>query len=377
MPDSPAPAARRRRRAIQSVVLLLLLSAATLQTRHAGYPASPEVGRHDLAIVVENYASLPVSGGLKGVLSRVSTMRFEPGDAPAFESRMFVADLDRSLYILDIDSRVSTTYINFNQVFGKFSNDGSYGSGLASFVFDPDYVHNGRFYTVHTENPSLPGAAMPSNTSLPGLDLSDGYVTTTSIDPPVGSVLRHAVLIEWTDSNVSNAAFEGTAREVLRIGFNHGSHTVADMIFNPASEPGAADYGNLYIAVGDGSAGQRDDAGHSIPQRLDTLHGKIVRITPDVALRAADVLAANGRYRIPTTGPDANPFAAHGSADMKKEIFAYGFRNPQRLSWDVATNSMIVADIGLHSWEELDIVRKGLITVTPSARASNSCSSEG
>ena len=59
---------------------------------------------------------------------------------------------------------------------------------------------------------------------------------------------------------------------------------------------------------GDGGAGELAGATRTIPQRLDALQGKILRITPDINLRPADELSSNGRYRIPTTGSDPNPF---------------------------------------------------------------------
>src|SRR5688500_20100622 len=60
-----------------------------------------------------------------------------------------------------------------------------------------------------------------------------------------------------------------------------GVQTCALPIFNPTATPGNADYRNLYIANGDGRAGETPDpAIHPIPQRLDALQGKILRITP-------------------------------------------------------------------------------------------------
>ena len=156
-----------------------------------------------------------------------------------------------------------------------------------------------------------------------------------------------------------NSTFEGTAREILRVGLNTNIHPIGDLLFNPLAQSGDADDGNLYISVGDGGAGEMAGATHPIPQRLDALQGKILRITPDINLRPADELSANGRYRIPTTGPDRNPFVSLSLTDLKKEIFAYGFRNPQRMSWDPVSNKLIVNDIGLHAWEEVNIVTKG------------------
>jgi hypothetical protein len=49
------------------------------------------------------------------------------------------------------------------------------------------------------------------------------------ISPPAGSVSRIAVLIEWRDTNVTNTTFEGTAREILRVGFNGTIHPMGDL----------------------------------------------------------------------------------------------------------------------------------------------------
>src|SRR4029077_17477950 len=144
--------------------------------------------------------------------------------------------------------------------------------------------------------------------------------------------------------------------EILRTGYDR-NHTMADLIFNPLARPGDADYGNLYISIGDGAAGETPGPSHMLPQRLDTLVGKILRITPDINLRPKDMLSSNGRYRIPTTGSDPNPFVS--VANARAEIYAYCLRNAHKMSWDLVSKTLIVNDIGLHLWEEIDIVTKG------------------
>src|SRR5437016_394308 len=134
---------------------------------------------------------------------------------------------------------------------------------------------------------------------------------------------------------------------------------MGDLLFNPLAYPGDSDYGNLYIANGDGGAGETSGVEHTIPQRLDVLPGKILRITPDTNAHPADALSTNGRYRIPTTGPDPNPFVSLTLTNLKKEIYAYGFRNPHRMTWDPVSNKLIANDIGLHSWEEVNIIHAG------------------
>jgi hypothetical protein len=132
---------------------------------------------------------------------------------------------------------------------------------------------------------------------------------------------------------------------------------MSDLLFNPLARPHHEDYGNLYIAVGDGAQGETPGPGHTLPQQLNTFMGKILRITPDINLHPNDMLSPNGRYRIPSTGSDPNPFISVAGA--RAEIYAYGLRNPHRMTWDVPSKTFLVNDIGLHSWEEINIVTKG------------------
>jgi len=320
------------------------------------------IAKGGTAVLLEDYAALPLSGraissiDFAGQLGRVNFLRSEPSDAPSSDERFFVNDLNRNLYILDASSRSFATYMNFQAIFPKFDNSPGFAAGLVTFAFDPEYASNGKFYTVHTEDPLLQGPAIPNN--FPGFD-NAGYTTTAAVNPPAGTVVRDAVLIEWSDANISNTSFEGSAREILRVGFNANFHPMADLIFNPLARPGDADYRNLYIANGDGRAGELPDPLiHPIPQRLDTLQGKILRITPDLSLRpVTSTISANGRYRIPTSGADPNPFV--GISGARREVFAYGLRNPHRMDWDDASNKLIVTDIGLRAWEEVNIIRKG------------------
>ena len=67
-----------------------------------------------------------------------------------------------------------------------------------TFQFDPDYLSNGRFYTVHIEDPAVEAPAVPDNTNVPGFNVA-GYTVTAPIATP-GPITREGVLIEWTDS---------------------------------------------------------------------------------------------------------------------------------------------------------------------------------
>jgi hypothetical protein len=332
----------------------------------AQYPSKSQVGKDGTTVLLEDYANPPLSStthgmapppatDFKGQLSRMNALRSEPANAPLANSRFFVDDQNGTLFILDKATKKFTPYLHFVDIFPKFVSDTGNTAGIVSIAFDPGYAKNGKFYTVHVEKPDMEGAATPTNAHLSALDLT-GYATTPAVNPPAGPVHLESVLIEWKDTNIRNDTFEGTARELLRVGYDR-NHPMADLIFNPLVKPGQSDYGNLYISVGDGAQGETPGPGHTLPQQLDTFMGKILRITPDLTLHPNDKLSPNGRYRIPSTGSDPNPFVS--IANARGEIFAYGLRNPHRMYWDVPSKTLLVNDIGLHYWEEIDIVTKG------------------
>ena len=332
----------------------------------AQYPKQSQVSKDGTTIMLTDYAEPPVSNAThsganpagidyKLQLGRVTSMRAEPANAPLAASRIFVDDQSSTLYILDTATKKFTPYLKFTDIFPKFASDKGNATGIVSITFDPAYAKNGKFYTVHTENPELPGTATPVSAQLPSLNLA-GYTVTDPVNPPAGPVHLESVLVEWTDTNIRNATFEGAARELLRVGYDR-NHPMDDTIFDPLAKPGSGDYGNLYIGVGDGAQGETPGPSHTLPQQLNTLLGKILRITPDINLRPKDMLSANGRYRIPSTGPDPNPFLNVSGA--RPEVYAYGLRHPHRFDWDAASKTFLVIDIGLHYWEEVDIVAKG------------------
>ena len=100
--------------------------------------------------------------------------------------------------------------------------------------------------------------------------------------------------------------------------------------------------GFLYFGLGDGGSGG-DPLGHG--QSTQTLLGKMMRI--DVNSTSPGL-----QYAIP---PD-NPFVAGGGL---AEIYAIGFRNPWRFSFDRPSGRLFVADVGQDKFEEVDIVQKG------------------
>ena len=319
-----------------------------------------------LQLQFEDYAQLPVTGELdgqntRGQLARVNVLHDEPGGR-----RFFVDDLNGPLYILDKQTRKFTVYLDFNGLAGrpglfpKFTFERNFATGLTNFAFDPDYARNGVFYTLHMEDPSGAGSPAPKPGAVPGLDLS-GYTTTPAVPTPTveGRIEREVVLIEWTDRDPANATFEGKARELLRVQHPLPQHPLGELTFNPVARRGDPEWRVMYLGAGDSGSGDQRDSRRMNPQRLDTLVGKVLRIVADLGEhRSTSTVSENGRYRI----PNDNPFTTLEGA--RKEIWAYGLRNPHRLIWDVdparpREPRLLAFHIGLVSWETVVVIRKG------------------
>jgi mono/diheme cytochrome c family protein len=350
---------------IRNVVAYIrsLSSSQGTTTSTPATPAAQALPRPERTLELADYVELPVTGDMSadrvsGVLARGSILRDEPGGR-----RFFVNDLNGPLYILDKETKQLTPYLDFRTgLFPKFTAAMGYAAGLMNFEFDPDYARNGVFYTLHMENLTAPGeSAAPTPGKVSGLDL-EGYTTTPALSTPMipdARFARDMVVVEWTDRQLGNATFEGTAREVLRLRIPGLFHPLNEITFNPVARPGDPDWRVMYLGVGDSGTGERPGPMRMHAQRLDTLHGKILRIIPMLSEHeATSRVSENGRYRI----PNDNPFISVEGA--RKEIWALGLRNPHRMAWyvDPARPSepvLLAFNIGLVSWETVVIVKKG------------------
>ncbi len=215
-------------------------------------------------------------------------------------------------------------------------------SGFIGFAFHPEFTQNGLFYTVHAERG--PGNPKAPDFIPPGFTPAD--------------VTYHDVITEWQAKDSAASTFDGTRREILR-----GSHVVANLThpmgavdFNPVAKPGDPDYGLLYTSGSDNgfsNGGGPNANTASQTQRLDSIITAILRLDPRSPQVTGGVKGL-GDYTI----PPANRFASDGDPKTLGEIYAYGFRNAHRLSWDI-DGTMFASDIGMNQVEEINIVRNG------------------
>ena len=220
-------------------------------------------------------------------------------------------------------------------------------NGLSYIAFHPNYgtagaPGAGKLYAFYKSR--IPGGR--------GADYSGAGLPTRP-----GDVISQYALVEFTvDANNPNRVDTTSQREVIRFEFSGPGdivHSVGEISFNPFSKPGEADYGNLYIALGDAYAGGTvKNFQHA--QDSDNPFGKLLRINP--------LKNGSDPYSVPADNPFHDEGPLHDEDDKVEEIFAWGLRYPQNFSFAKGAGGdhrLIVFDIGASNYEELNIVDLG------------------
>ncbi|HEY5666493.1 MAG TPA: PQQ-dependent sugar dehydrogenase [Gammaproteobacteria bacterium] len=294
------------------------------------------VGIAEIARLPDTRATLPEGADVNPAgTARINMVL----DAP--DGRRFVNDQRGRIYLLE-EGEEPVLYVDLYAQFPRATFD-RVQSGFNAVTLHPEFADNGLFYTTHGE------AA------------ADNSATVDFIPPGYSDadVTHHNVLTEWRASDPAASGFEGTRRELLRAAHvtTNMSHPLGFVGFNPTARPGDADYGLLYTSGSDfgfSNGGGPNSRNASQTQRLDTIATAILRIDPRSPSESGGV-AGLGDYTI----PPGNPFAGDGIDTTLGEIYAHGFRNAHRLSWDLDDGTMFALDIGMNHIEEVNIVRAG------------------
>jgi glucose/arabinose dehydrogenase len=216
-------------------------------------------------------------------------------------NRLFVTEQTGRIYVFanrpDVSSKSVFLDITGRVLYASFSE-----MGLLGLAFHPDYEDNGYFFVYYT-------AGDPRRDRLSRFEVS--------ADAGVADPSSERVLLEFED--------------------DYANHNGGGLCFGSD--------GYLYIAIGDeGAAGDQDDNAQNRARPF----GKILRI--DVNQN----IATSPYHGIPTD----NPYAGNSSG-YREDIWAYGFRNPWRISFDAANDRLFAADVGQRAFEEINIVQKG------------------
>lgn len=285
--------------------------------------------------------SIPLGGlvGLEPVASGLTAPNWAtspPGDT----GRLFVVDQTGILWVINLASGEKSVFADLSALLVPLGigGPGTYDErGFLGLAFHPDYQNNGLLYTYTSE----PAAGDPDFPVPFGADAD-----------------HHAVVAEWHVTNPQDPASvvdPNSRRVVLRIGEPQFNHNGGALNFGPD--------GMLYISLGDGGAADDQGPGHNPTigngQDLSNVLGKILRIDP------RGTSSPNGQYGVPSDNPlvsaeSPSTGGAAGCADGAcDEIYAWGFRNPFRFSFDATAGAMYVADVGQNDIEEVNVVTAG------------------
>jgi glucose/arabinose dehydrogenase len=211
------------------------------------------------------------------------------------DDRLFVVEKTGKIRILRDGTLLTEPFLDLSR---DVTSEGS-EQGLTTLAFHPRFEDNGRAFVFYTD------------------------VNGTS------------QLAEYRlDPDDANRLDPATRLGLLSLEQPHPAHQAGALAFGPD--------GYLWVTLGDGGIGQGasgDPWGHG--QNPETLYGTIIRVDIDAARP----------YAIP---PD-NPFV--DGEDGAREVWAYGLRNPWRMTMDLDSGLLYLTDVGHEKWEEINIVR--------------------
>jgi len=294
-----------------SMVGYVIVAVASGQ-KDAGKVNSTDPGPADMKNAGDNMANQ--SGPVVGLKLIASGFAAPMEFISSKDGRMFVVDQIGLIKVITADGKLQEEpFLNISDRMVKISQ--RYDErGLLGLAFHPDFARNGRVFVFYSA---------PLRSGAP-----QGWNCTNNL-----SEFR----VSKDNPNMIDMNSEKVLLHIDKPQMNHNGGTIA---FGPD--------GYLYLPLGDGGGANDVGMGHVAggnAQNTSTLLGKIVRI--DV-----DANNAGAAYGIPSDNPFIN------EKGFLPEIWAYGLRNPYRISFDSA-GRLFVADAGQNLWEEVDLVTKG------------------
>jgi hypothetical protein len=216
----------------------------------------------------------------------------------------------------DLTTRTSTTVLDLSSSRSSANGD----AGAVGLAFSPDFATDHTFF--------LSSNSAPLGQS--GTDRVEQYTLTGN------SATLDRTILQYSSNTTAN------------------NHTVDWIGFDPTASGVARDY--LYITTGDGGP-QANIAGYmNRSQDLNQVYGKLLRV--DVSGGDAYPSDSNKNFAIPADNPIP---ASGGAVTGLGEIYASGFRNPFRASFDRSNGDLYIGDVGFNTREEINFIKAGSV----------------
>jgi glucose/arabinose dehydrogenase len=230
-------------------------------------------------------------------------------------NRLFVAEKDGYISVItNLAVPTRSIFLDMSDIVAKEVKE----DGLLGMAFHPGYATNGRifvFYTTFTN------------------DTKWDCIARFQADP----------------QNPNRALRESHTIILYQVDNPGGSHNGGDLHFGPD--------GYLYASLGDP---------FNVSQQIDKLFSGMLRI--DVDRKPGNIppnplTGTTGEYFIPIDNPYIGVTNLNGQPinpnQTRTEFYAIGLRNPWRFSFDSLTGDLYLGDVGLWTWEEVNIIEKG------------------
>ncbi len=241
----------------------------------------------------------PVDEG--GQVRKLRLMELTYSDSD--KSRLFAAGQLGMVYVFENrpDVAQSHMFLDIQDKVTQWPDNGANEQGLLGLAMHPKFAENGQFFVYYTRRAD------------------------------------HASIISrfHVSKDDPNKADPDSEEILLEVEQPYQNHNGGSIEFGPD--------GYLYVSFGDGGA--RNDPKASGQDRQQLL-GSIIRIDVD---KEAD----GKKYAIPAD----NPFVK--STASRPEIYAYGLRNPWRISFDKQSGRLWTGDVGQELWEEVNVIKSG------------------
>ncbi|XP_042497816.1 HIPL1 protein-like [Macadamia integrifolia] len=272
---------------------------------------------------------------------------------PDGSNRVFLADQQGRIWLATVPEDGSGETLGLDELnpFLDLTDEVYFNSefGLLGIAFHPNFTENGRFFVSFNCDKVKWRRCAGTCACNSDLNCDPSKIgTDNGAQPCQYSSVISEFTVNGTTSQISLAAKANPTevRRIFTMGLPYTTHHGGQIIFGPAD-------GYLYYMMGDGG-GTGDP--YNFSQNKKSLLGKIVRFDVDNFPSATEMVELGlwGNYSIPKD----NPFSRDN--ESLPEIWALGLSNPWRCSFDSDRPSyFICADVGLNTYEEVDIISKG------------------